>query len=137
MNTINNSNNKTETPKKTFDLILSISRIAVGLFIFYSLFSIFYDKFEHLPAFLSDRFCLVWGIEKISIIVFSVFCFLIFKNINLGFNAIINWIASSTFGIYLLHMNNWTTFYIWDVLCKTKKYYMSKFMILHVIIHMK
>jgi surface polysaccharide O-acyltransferase-like enzyme len=108
--------------------------IAVGLFIFYSLFSIFYDKFEHLPAFLSDRFCLVWGIEKISIIVFSVFCFLIFKNINLGFNAIINWIASSTFGIYLLHMNNWTTFYIWDVLCKTKKYYMSKFMILHVII---
>lgn len=49
--------------------------IAVGLFIFYSLFSIFYDKFEHLPAFLSDRFCLVWGIEKISIIVFSVFVF--------------------------------------------------------------
>lgn len=108
--------------------------ISIILFAAYSCFAIFYDNFHSLPSFLNSRFCMVWGIEKISIILFSLIVFLVFKNIDLRYSRVINWIAASTFGVYLLHMNNWTTGYIWSNLCRTRDYYTSKYMILHAMI---
>lgn len=96
--------------------------------------SILYDKYTFFQKIALDRFFLVWGVEKTPIIIFSTLVFLIFKNLSIKPNKFINWIAASAFGVYLLHMNTWTTNYIWNNLCRTKDYYQSPNMIVHVLI---
>lgn len=96
--------------------------------------SIFFDKFEYLKPVFKSRFEFIWGIEKTPIIVLSTILFLVFKNLNIRLNKIINWIAASTFGVYLLHMNKWTTYIIWNDICRTKEYYKSPVMIIHVLV---
>ena len=108
--------------------------VTIILLILISSCIIFYDKFSILQSFFGDRFSLVWGIEKTPIIIFSTVVFLVFKNLNIGSHSIINWIAASAFGVYLIHMNNWTTNIIWDKICRTKDYYQSLNMIAHVLI---
>lgn len=97
-------------------------------------YSICYDKIGLLRLHSEYRFNLIWGIEKAPIIIFSTVFFLVFKNLNIGFNKLINWVAASAFGVYLLHMNNWTTNIIWNKICRTKDYYQSSMMIIHVLV---
>lgn len=118
--------------RKRKELLIE-SALAVLLLLLLSGFSIFYEKSSFLQSLATNRFDLIWGIEKIYIIVFSALIFLVFKNIRMRVNRTINWIAASAFGVYLLHMNNWTTNIIWDVICRAKDYYQSSYMIAHVI----
>lgn len=97
-------------------------------------FSICYDKISILRLHSEYRFSLIWGIEKTPIIIFSTVVFLVFKNLDMGFKKVINWVAASAFGVYLLHMNIWTTNIIWNTICRTKKYYQSSMMIIHVLL---
>jgi len=64
----------------------------------------------------------------------SISMFLIFKNINIGKNKYINYIASSTFGVYLLHDNNISSDIMWLDLFKAKLFYNTNALIflLHV-----
>lgn len=82
---------------------------------------------------LKGKFDYVWGIEKAPIILLSVIVFLVFKNLNIANCKFINWVAASCFGVYLIHMNNYTTYFIWDNLLHTTNFYLSKYMIPYVI----
>lgn len=117
--------------KMGFKIELVLTFFAIVLL---SVFSIFWEKSSYLQFLTSDRFGLIWGIEKAPIIICSVLFFLVFKNINIRSNKVINWIAASVFGVYLLHMNNWTTGVIWNDFCKTKEYYKASNMIPHVLL---
>ena len=44
-----------------------------------------------------------WGPNSVMQIALSISIFMIFKNINVKSNVIINKIASTTLGVYLLH----------------------------------
>lgn len=62
-------------------------------------------------------------------LICSIFLFLGFKNIRLGSRHWINVIAGTTFGIYLLHENNFVRGYLWEKIFKTPPYTDSSLLI--------
>ena len=70
--------------------------------------------------------------HKFLALTCSVFSFLFFKNLNLRHNRIINQIASSTFGILLIHANSDAMRrFLWQNLLKNTTFYDSNILILH------
>lgn len=65
-------------------------------------------------------------------LVLSIFLFLYFKNINFS-NSLVNNIASSSLGIYLIHDNPLIRHLIWTGLSPNSNYINSNYMILHFI----
>ncbi len=64
----------------------------------------------------------------------SIFMFLLFKNINIGKNKIINTIASTVLGIYIIHENNFMRDIIWKNIFKGGEYQNSPWLIINAII---
>jgi surface polysaccharide O-acyltransferase-like enzyme len=105
--------------------------------------------FGYLSIFLS---VIVFNILGLKISVFSshatyfrnmttlpmLFCsvslFLYFKNIEIGSNKIINKIASTTFGIYLIHDNGLMRRYLWDNIAQNNSYLYSSWLFLHALV---
>lgn len=64
--------------------------------------------------------------NKLLSLVTSVCLFMLFKNLNLAYNKWVNLIASSTFGVFLIHtsgsaMRQW----LWEDVVKVKEHYFS------------
>lgn len=57
-------------------------------------------QYKSVGLFATD---LLYEVACPTVIISAVTIFLVFKNINIRSNRAINWIASSTFGIYLIH----------------------------------
>lgn len=57
--------------------------------------------------------------EFIFLFLSSVSLFMFFKNIDLGKNRVINYIAASAFGVYLIHDNGVLRSYVWTKWLKT------------------
>ena len=71
---------------------------------------------EKIPLLKSDfaRFLYLGGnIDKAPVFIAALLCFCAFKNINIPHNRVINLISSTTFGIYLLHVNGHLKYFIW------------------------
>ena len=61
-------------------------------------------------------------------------CFLVFKNIKIPNNKLINKLAASTFGILLIHTNSATMrSFLWETVFKNVKMYTENYLILHAI----
>jgi len=60
----------------------------------------------------SDIFKYVYPMQKTPILFLAISVFLLFKNIKIRNNKIINSISKTTFGIYLIHMN----MYVWPII---------------------
>ncbi len=77
-----------------------------------------------------------WYTRSNSIFVFiiSVFMFCLFKNMNIKNNKIINFIASTCFGTYLIQSHTYTKAYLYKKILKTTLYYNSIFLIVHMIL---
>ena len=58
------------------------------------------------------------GLYDIMPLFVALFMFLVFKNLNLNTPNWIMCIASSTFGIYLIHDNEVFRTYLWNDICK-------------------
>lgn len=58
------------------------------------------------PIYYRDMF-------KLPLALCSVFMFIGFKNLKVKYSAVINWLASSVFGVYLLHDNNYIREWLW------------------------
>ena len=61
-----------------------------------------------------DIYKYVWPMNKVPIVFLSISIFFLFKNLKIKTNKLINTAASTTFGIYLIHMNPyiWTIFWV-------------------------
>lgn len=64
------------------------------------------------------------NLNNIMVLISSVSLFVYFKNINLQSNFV-NLIASTTFGVYLIHSNYFVHRFIWGNLFNNSKYYIS------------
>lgn len=63
-----------------------------------------------------------FGMNTLPVLLTSVLLFIGFKNLEIKKNKIINTIAASTFGIYLLHDSVLSRHYLWTTLFKNKSY---------------
>lgn len=72
--------------------------------------------------------------QKVLALGLSVSIFVLFKNIHIKYNRIINTFAASAFGVLLIHSNNWTMrHFLWDDLLKVPNLYYSVWLPLHFI----
>ena len=65
------------------------------------------------------------------ILISSISLFSFFKNLKTKNNKYINLIASSVFGVYLIHDNMFIRPYIWKELFKNNDYYFSNYLYIH------
>ena len=74
------------------------------------------------------------GINKLPILLLSVSMFLTFKNLNIKNNNFINAIASTMFGVYLIHDNILVRPFIWKTIFKNAEFLDSEYLFLHSIL---
>lgn len=73
--------------------------------------------------------------NKILAVITSFFMFLFFKSIKIKHNRIINIVASSTFGVLLIHANSDTMRrWLWQDVLKNTSMYSSQWLVLHALI---
>lgn len=65
---------------------------------------------------------------------FAVGMLTIFKNLGIKQNKIINGIAACTFGVYLIHDNDYMRPFLWHYVLKNSEYQSSPYMIVHMLI---
>lgn len=73
------------------------------------------------------------GKNNFFILMCSIGLFGIFRHVHIKYNPIINYIASTTFGIYLLH-DGIFKLYMWHSVFRTQDYYSSHYMVLHLVV---
>lgn len=67
---------------------------------------------------LASHFTYFYSQEKINILVICVSMFMIFVNLKMSYNKWINLVACASFGVYLIHDNNYLRTFIWRDLFK-------------------
>ena len=70
-----------------------------------------------------------YGAQKFPVVVISVLAFLGFSKLDIQYNKIINTISSATFGVYLIHDNNYVRPFIWVKIFKDASYINSDMLI--------
>lgn len=73
------------------------------------------------------------GLDKITVLICSTSLFMYFKNLKIQ-NNIINKIAETSLGIYLIHDNIFMRTFLWEIIFNNNKYYSSNFLIFHSLI---
>ena len=64
----------------------------------------------------------------------GVSTFLFFKNLKIGYSKVINAVASSTFGVLMIHANSDTMRrWLWGTVCRNTEFYGSAYLVLHAI----
>jgi len=71
----------------------------------------------------------LYGQERITVLLISLFLFMAFAKLNLGYHKWINVTASATFGIYLIHDSNLVRPFLWVTLFKNAQYKHDLFLI--------
>ena len=75
----------------------------------------------------------VSNINSPFVLTLTILIFTIFKNLKVKNNRVINKIASTTFGIYLIHENVFLRDIIWEQLVNGNKYINLPFLILNAV----
>lgn len=74
------------------------------------------------------------GMTNIVMLICSITLFLGYKNLKINYNKLINKIAVSMFGVYLIHDNTLVRPFIWQQIFKNRNYFNSPFLFLHAFI---
>ena len=106
--------------------ILSFVLMILSIFVIY-MFSNVFNKLKNLEI------AYFWRPNTILMLILSISIFEIFINFKIEYNKIINTLASTTLGIYLLHDGPLTNF-LWKVILKTKDALNSKYSIIYIIV---
>ncbi len=75
----------------------------------------------------------IFGMNNIFVLIVSVFIFLLFKNIKLKNIQMINVVATSTFGVYLIHDNPFVRKFLWKTVFHNATYSSSTMLIPYAI----
>ena len=100
------------------------------LFIFINFASvIFLDVIGQKFSFVGDNATYFCGMMRPFTLMAS-FCFFIsFKHLDVKYNKVINVIASATFGVYLLHENAFSKYFLWHIIFKIPSFQNSPYLI--------
>lgn len=71
--------------------------------------------------------------SNICIFLISILLFFYFLKLEIGRMELINYVATSMLGVYLLHDNNLGKHYIWNEIYKNMRFMNSKYLSLHVL----
>lgn len=80
-------------------------------------------------AFFEPRVHYFYAQEKLPTFISSVCLFMIFTSLKLGYHKWINVIASASFGVYLIHDNDFVRKFLWVDLFNNLQYQYSLFLI--------
>lgn len=92
--------------------IVFIACLLFTLLIIYKAPSSYYGNLSGIMATLNNPISLILGVS----------IFVLFKNINIGSNVVINYISKSMFGVYLIHDNSFIRPIIWQKMVNTHIY---------------
>lgn len=83
---------------------------------------IFFDFMGIKISFLREHATYLFNLEKISTLLISIFLFLSFSSLKVKYKKWINIISASTFGIYLIHDNEYMRNFLWQTIFKQAEY---------------
>ena len=95
-----------------------------------SIIVIYYSKML-IPPLKNLEIAYLWRPNNIIILIFSISLFKIFEKIDIGSKKIINTIASTTLGIYLIHDGLLRKF-IWQDIFHTKEMLETRYVLLYI-----
>lgn len=105
--------------------------MGLGIYLLTFLSCVVFDLLgERIPIFARNAMYF-HTMEKFPILLSSVFLFIGFKDLQVKQSRVINAVAGTTFGIYLIHDNNYIRPFLWKTLLKGSEYYNSGFLFLH------
>ena len=101
-------------------------------FVVTTILIIWINKRYHIKI---DPWYLVMDSNKLLALLIAISAFNLFRNIHLPYNKFINWIAQSTFGVFLIHANSdamrqW----LWKDTLNVANQFHSDFFIIHAIL---
>ena len=73
-------------------------------------------------------------IERLPILLMAITLFMGFVTLKMNYHKWINMIASTTFGVYLIHDSSYIRYYLWTNIFKINQYQDSTFLILYSIL---
>lgn len=77
-----------------------------------------------------------YSMEKLPALFASLFLFVGFLNLKMGYSSIVNIISSATFGVYLIHDNAYIRNALWVDLFKNQAYQSSAFLVPYTILQL-
>lgn len=121
---------KSYTPEIAKDKRKLIILIIICITIIESIY--FLNDSENLsPYFLYKIIRKFFFIKHFIVFILSVSIFSLFQNFTFK-NSLVNFLASGTFGIYLLHDNNYIRPVLWNNILKTEMFSDSKYLFLYM-----
>ena len=106
-----------------FDLKVSKCLLITVLLYFFTFSSVIVFDFLGIKfSFFTEHATYLFGINKLTTLLISLFLFLTFKNMKIKYSKVINIIGSATFGIYLIHDSEYARTFLWHTIFKTVSY---------------
>lgn len=105
--------------------------IAIGMYFLTFLSAVVFDLLGRQWEIFSSHATYFYGMEKLPILIISVAFLMAFSKLNVKNNHITNAVASTTFGIYLIHDSNYVRPFLWIDLFKNAEYQNSTALCLH------
>ncbi len=121
-------------PNNLFDSIRVNKLLFLSSFIFILLSILLFDFLGLSIPPLAERATFFIAMNKFPLLLCSITLFLWFKNMTINSNKYINIIASSMFGVYLIHDNNVVRPLLWIDIFKNKSFFYSDYLIIHATI---
>ena len=116
--------------KSVFRNALKISALGYVIYLFLSiildLLALKYDYFIKRAFYFTND-------KSVFILIVAIGLLLYFKSLKMKYNKFINLIAATTFGIYLLHDNDFVRKFLWHNIFKNYLYYDSNFLVFHAV----
>ncbi|MCO4635032.1 hypothetical protein Si037_01640 [Streptococcus infantarius subsp. infantarius] len=108
--------------------------IAIVIYILTFLSAVIFDILGLKVNFFLEHATYFFEMQKLPILIISILLFLGFLKIDIGSNRVINIVASATFGVYLIHDNNYVRVFLWENLFKNASFARSDYLILYSIL---
>ncbi|MEG1158612.1 MAG: acyltransferase family protein, partial [Christensenellaceae bacterium] len=121
-------------PNQYFASIKLNTIIAGGSFFLYCLSVVILNLLGQKINALCTRTLYFGTNYSLLVCLCAVGTFLVFENWNMKYNATINYISSSTLGVYLIHENVFVRDFVWKVLFNNAAYYNTTYFILHLVL---
>ena len=86
------------------------------------LLTVIFDIWGKEDAFYATYSTYFYEMNMLPIVVISVLLFIGFLNFDIKYSSFINIVSSATFGVYLIHENNYIRRFLWETLFNNRAY---------------
>ena len=94
---------------------------------------VLYDFLGIKSNYFQSRAIHWYGVQTLTVLAISLFIFLSFKNMKIGYSNLINTLGGAAFGVYLIHDNYFLRQFLWKELFCNNKFASSNNLIIYSI----